>query len=197
MDKKTSPNSETEVTPPLDAADTSFLKQLNNDYMATEVPRLHVDKFKAYFLPHLARDQGAETNRAALLMWEKEVAKNTRLPVYIVDDNDTVIYTVPPLTGTGPTRFTGNLESIDSKLQNVAAIRNRFNAQGDRAMEDTLRSIPTKDVAMTNYRLEWYRILVDFGYMEPLAGVKLTGLTAAGKGSSVDDDEPEFVDDDD
>lgn len=189
---------ETELTPPLEPTDISFLKTLNQGYQVTDIPRLHVDKFRERYLPNLARDQGEKNNRAALVMWEKEVQPNIRLPVYIVNDQDEILYTVPPWIGTGPTRFTGNKKSIETQLRGVTMIRNRFQHQGELAYQEALRAIPVKADTMIDWRLEWYRILVDFGYMEPIDGLKVsTKPGAKAIHNVVDDVEPDYVDDDD
>lgn len=187
---------ETELTPPLDPEDTSFLDYILTEYTYEELPKLDIEIFRARYLPYLAGDLDQRDSVAALRMWEAEVSKNSRRPVLIVDKAGNHLYTVPPITGTVRTGRTGNPGSIDSRTKLMQAQMNRLVSFGTRAQQEMYNNLSQGDVQQKQWALDWYKILNDFGYLD---GKVKTKSPTPGKAVLQDDMEMgdmDFVPDD-
>lgn len=196
MDSK-KPNSlepqEVDLTPDLEEEDRSFLNIILGEYNEELIPRLGIELFKTRYLPALAAEDGESTHRAALRMWEAEVAKNNRLPVYIVDENNEVKYKVPPIITTIPTRKTGTTDAMHARFQNYTMQMGRLYAQGQIAQKAMYNNIPVHSRDTLDWGHEWYRILNDFGYLG--TSVVQTTTQSTFVPPEFDDDEDMFVQD--
>lgn len=175
----TDANNETELTPPLDPEDTSFLDYILTEYTYEELPKLDIEVFRTRYLPYLAGDLNDRDAVAALRMWETEVSKSARSPVLIVDKHGTHLYTVPPITGTIQTRQTGNPGSIESRTRMMQTQMNRLVSFGVRAQKEMFNNLSQGDAQQKQWSHDWYKILKDFGYLD---GKPKTGITGPGKG---------------
>lgn len=164
MSEPTQP--ETELTPPLEPEDTSFLDYILTDYTREELPKLDIEVFRTRYLPYLAGDLNEKDSVAALRMWEAEVSKNSRRPVMIMNKAGEHLYTVPPITGTVQTRQTGNPTSIESRTRMMQAQMNRLVAFGVRAQKEMFNNLSQPDNQQRQWALDWYKILKDFGYLD-------------------------------
>jgi hypothetical protein len=191
---------ETELTPPLEPEDTSFLDYILTEYTMEELPKLDIDIFRNRYLPYLAGDLDARDSVAALRMWEAEVSKNARRPVLIIDKDGKHLYTVPPITGTVQTRQTGNPQSIESRTRMMQAQMNRLVSFGVRAQKEMFNNLAQGDAQQKQWALDWYKILKDFGYLDgkPKTSIPGPGSKAATvvQAESYDMGDVDFVADD-
>lgn len=154
-------------TPSVVERDTSFVDVINKDYVQTIINNITLSDFKANYLDSLARDQSPEEFEINKQRWIREVAKSPRLPVRVVDDNDhsKVLQLVPPMVGTIKTGSTGTPVSMDARIKAMTNAYHRLTTSGEQYEAVLFKNIDIDDESEYIYKLAWYKILRDFGYL--------------------------------
>lgn len=160
-----------EVTPEYEfddydpVADRAILKSIIHDYNNDEIQNCTESYFKDNFLMAFFEAKTQRQVDNVRYNWEALVAKNDRLPVRVVDDNDSnkVLFIVPPMMGTVRTSFTGSPESMASVFKQYAELNRRLFRQGQRFIRDKLdKTIYDCDIN-AHYREQWRQIYAHYG----------------------------------
>lgn len=160
--------------PPVDSFseyDGRALDAILYDYNFDETPRVALTPFRTIYLPLLAKTHPRrEDVNAVRLQWTTEVARSSRLPVFVVDDNDKdkILYRVPPLIGTVHTGLTGQEDSMNQLDSMEQSFKDRMSKLGSAMRERKFTMFDPYSSTNIIFQLDWIRILFDFGYLGEL-----------------------------
>ena len=128
------------------------------DIISVSAEVIQEDLFVKRYLPMLFSDNPALFN----MSWLNEVAKSPHVRVYVIDRNNTLLYSVPPLR---ESPLSNANEEITKVLNYIQLETNMRQAYGALLLETNLpKLIDVTTETNQNFVKEWQAILARYGY---------------------------------
>lgn len=171
-----------DVTPELEyddydpVEDRKILRSIIHEYSNDNINNCTESYFKDNFLMAFFNSKTQKEIDNVRLNWESLVAKNDRLPVRVVADNDPnhVLFIVPPMLGTIPTGFSGNPGSMASAFKRYKELNSRLFRQGQKYIRNRLEETPYDSDINAYYREQWAKIYARYGLIKSDAEENVT-----------------------